>query len=67
MPAFINYWRHVQNREAQETFNEYVFKNMNNVLAESPEDWKKCVKKYPDLTVEITEELAKIHCSEANK
>ena len=46
---------------------EMFLKNMKSVLAESPEDWKKCVKKYPDLTVEITEELAKVHCSEANK
>lgn len=37
-----------------------LVENINKVLMESPEDWKNCVKKYPELTVEITSELAKI-------
>ena len=37
-----------------------LVENMNKVLVDSPEDWKNCVKKHPDLTVEITSQLAKI-------
>ena len=33
--------------------------NMNKVLTECPEDWVRCVKNHPDLTVEITTEIAK--------
>ena len=33
--------------------------NMNEVLIQCPEDWKRCVRKHPDLTVEITTEMAR--------
>ena len=33
--------------------------NMNEIVTQRPEDWKRCVQSHPDLTVEITTELAK--------
>ena len=39
--------------------------NMNKVLTECPEDWVRCVKNHPDLTVEITTEIAKRQSSVA--
>merc|ERR1711879_596096 len=33
--------------------------NMNEVLIQCPEDWTRCVRKHPDLTVEITTEMAR--------
>ena len=37
--------------------------NMNKVLTECPEDWERCIKNHPDLTVEITTEMARRQCS----
>jgi len=37
--------------------------NMNKVIKGS-DDWKKCVKNHPDLTVEITEEIARRQCTD---
>ena len=48
------------NAENLKKFSMKIFaENMNKVLLESPEDWKNCVKNHPDLTIEITSELAK--------
>ena len=35
---------------------------MNIVLAQSPGDWERVVKDHPDLTIEITTEIAKRQC-----
>ena len=43
-----------------------LFENMNEVFTQSPEDWKRCVKSHPDLTVEITTEMAKRQCQSVN-
>ena len=39
-----------------------LFENMNEVFTQSPEDWTRCVKGHPDLTVEITTEMARRQC-----
>ena len=39
-----------------------LFENMNEVFSQSPEDWTSCVKSHPDLTVEITTEMARRQC-----
>ena len=39
-----------------------LFENMNEVFTQSPEDWTRCVKSHPDLTVEITTEMARRQC-----
>ena len=39
--------------------------NMSKVIHGS-DDWKKCVKSHPDLTVEITEEIARKQCTDTN-
>ena len=36
---------------------------MNIVLAQNPENWEMVVKNYPDLTFEITTEIAKRQCN----
>lgn len=36
-----------------------LVENMRTVITKNSEDWKKCVKSHPDLTIEITEELSK--------
>ena len=36
-----------------------LVENMRTVVTKNSEDWKKCVKSHPDLTIEITEELSK--------
>ena len=41
---------------------EVFVENMNKVIYGSDE-WKKCVKSHPDLTVEITEEIARRQCT----
>ena len=40
---------------------EMLFKNMNEVFTQSPEDWARFVKSQPELTVEITTEMARRH------
>ena len=39
-----------------------LFENLNEVFTQNPEDWKRCVKSHPDLTVEITTEMARRQC-----
>ena len=36
-----------------------LFENMNEVFTQYPEDWARCVKSHPALTVEITTEMAR--------
>ena len=36
-----------------------LVENMRTIVTKNSEDWKKCVKSHPDLTIEITEELSK--------
>ena len=36
-----------------------LLENMRTVVTKCSDDWKKCVKSHPDLTIEITEELSK--------
>ena len=36
-----------------------LVENMRTVVTKNSEDWKKCLKSHPDLTIEITEELSK--------
>ena len=40
--------------------------NMIKVIHGSADDWNKCVKSHPDLTVEITEEMARRQCTDEN-
>ena len=41
---------------------KFFIENMNKVI-QCSDDWKKCVKSHPDLTVEITEEIARRQCT----
>ena len=38
-----------------------LFENVNEVFTQSSDDWARCVKNHPDLTVEITTEMARTH------
>ena len=45
---------------------DIFIENMNKVIMES-DLWKKCVRNHPDLTIEITEEIAKRKCTKTNE
>ena len=54
-----------QAEELKRCSMEIFVENMNKVIKGS-DDWKKCVKNYPDLTVEITEQIARRQCTYVN-
>ena len=54
-----------QAKDLKRSSMKMFVENMNKVLTECPEDWVRCVKNHPDLTVEITTEIAKRQSSVA--
>lgn len=52
-------------KELKKCSMKIFVENMNKVIKGS-DDWKKCVKNHPDLTVEITEEIARRQCTYEN-
>ena len=50
-----------QAKDLKKSSMKMFVENMNKVLTECPDEWERCVKSHPDLTVEITTEMARRH------